>query len=141
MTEAQSLANELDKLFGFPAQEPQTRPREPAPERVPDPLTQFTYNTPELAAAKLAESLDEAPPVWVKLGDVGAYLRATREEYGQTLDELEEESGIGRARLSRIENGLHPNPTVQTLVRMAAALDLDLMVTLRPRPGQRLWVS
>lgn len=52
---------------------------------------------------------------------------------GMTIRQLEELSGIGKATINRIENGL-ANPTVEVICRLAVALecspyDLFYMVT------------
>jgi DNA-binding XRE family transcriptional regulator len=51
-----------------------------------------------------------------------AALRRQREGLGLSLSEVSERSGIDKAALSRLENGLQPNPTLSTLTRYAAAL-------------------
>ena len=51
----------------------------------------------------------------------GQRLRATRIKAGYSQSELEEISGIPKARLSRYENG-HVAPSIQTLERLARAL-------------------
>lgn len=104
--------------------------------RALDPVEQFTFNTPELAATKLVKS-EHAVPVWVSLDDIGAYLRATREEYGMSLGEMQEETGMSRGRLSRLENRVTPNPTVLTLARIASAMELRIMVTLCPLKAEK----
>lgn len=51
----------------------------------------------------------------------GQRLRATRIKAGLSQSDLEEISGIPKARLSRYENG-HVAPSIQTLERLARAL-------------------
>lgn len=120
----------LDEAYEFLGLPPARRPSKAG--RALDPLQQFTFNTPELAANKLVKSVDHTVPVWVSLDDIGAYLRATREEYGMSLGEMQEETGMSRGRLSRLENRITPNPTVLTLSRIASAMELRIMVTLCP---------
>ena len=60
-------------------------------------------------------------------------LYEKRMEKGMTIRQLEELSGIGKATINRIENGL-ANPTVEVICRLAVALecspyDLFYMVT------------
>src|SRR5918912_1661090 len=52
----------------------------------------------------------------------GQRLREARITAGLSQSELEEISGIPKARLSRYENG-HVAPSIQTLERLAAALN------------------
>ena len=51
-----------------------------------------------------------------------------RQELGISLADLSEQTGMTRAALSRIENGLNVNPTVETLRRIGEALGLRLIV-------------
>jgi transcriptional regulator with XRE-family HTH domain len=54
----------------------------------------------------------------------GERLRETRVRAGLSQSDLEEISGIPKARLSRYENG-HVAPSIQTLERLAAALNVS----------------
>jgi transcriptional regulator with XRE-family HTH domain len=54
----------------------------------------------------------------------GERLRETRVKAGLSQSDLEEISGIPKARLSRYENG-HVAPSIQTLERLAAALNVS----------------
>jgi DNA-binding XRE family transcriptional regulator len=56
------------------------------------------------------------------LVDAMAALKAERERLGISLAEAAERSGIDKAALSRLENGLVPNPTLSTLTRYAEAI-------------------
>ncbi len=54
----------------------------------------------------------------------GNRLREARVQAGFSQSELEELSGIPKARLSRYENG-HVEPSIQTLARLARALKVS----------------
>lgn len=54
----------------------------------------------------------------------GTRLREARLSAGFSQSELEELSGIPKARLSRYENG-HVEPSIQTLARLARALNVS----------------
>jgi transcriptional regulator with XRE-family HTH domain len=54
----------------------------------------------------------------------GNRLRESRLAAGLSQSELEELSGIPKARLSRYENG-HVEPSIQTLARLARALNVS----------------
>ncbi|HEX9122384.1 MAG TPA: helix-turn-helix transcriptional regulator, partial [Actinomycetota bacterium] len=54
----------------------------------------------------------------------GQRLRETRIRAGMSQSDLEEISGIPKARLSRYENG-HVAPSIQTLERLAKALQVS----------------
>jgi DNA-binding XRE family transcriptional regulator len=58
-------------------------------------------------------------------------LKKAREAAGLSLADVAEKSGIDKAALSRLENGVHDNPTVDTLMRYAAAFGKKLMWTLQ----------
>lgn len=57
-------------------------------------------------------------------------LKAERQSQGMTLRELEDRTGIGSGALSRLENDPEPNPTIQTLQRIALALGKQITVQL-----------
>ncbi len=59
-----------------------------------------------------------------------ARLRAEREKRGLSLADVEEQSGLRRSVLSRLENDKTTNPTLLTLQRYAAALGMTLHTTL-----------
>jgi DNA-binding XRE family transcriptional regulator len=50
-------------------------------------------------------------------------LRKRREDHGLSLDDVASRSGIDKAALSRLESGKHVNPTINTLLRYARAID------------------
>ena len=58
-------------------------------------------------------------------------LRTAREAAGLSLADVAERSGIDKAALSRLENGVHDNPTVVTLARYAAAIGKKLTWSLQ----------
>jgi transcriptional regulator with XRE-family HTH domain len=63
---------------------------------------------------------------------LGGRLRAARVGAGLSQSELEELSGIPKARLSRYENG-HVEPSIQTLSRLARALNVSEAALLGDR--------
>jgi len=75
---------------------------------------------------ELVESGDAAAPmpfgVYLELRLALAELKRTREAAGLSLTDVSERSGIDKAALSRLENGIHDNPTIETLTRYATAL-------------------
>ncbi|MGA3168153.1 MAG: helix-turn-helix transcriptional regulator [Terriglobia bacterium] len=56
---------------------------------------------------------------------IGARLRMLRDEKGLSQGDIEERTGLMRCYLSRLENG-HTIPSLETLERLAAALDVPL---------------
>ena len=62
-------------------------------------------------------------------------LKKERERQGLTLADLSERSGIDQAALSKLETGSHGNPTLETLYRIATALDKAIVCVLRDPPA------
>ena len=58
-------------------------------------------------------------------------LKKERELRGLSLTTIAERSGIDKAALSRLENGLQTNPTVDTLYRYASAVGVELVWSVR----------
>jgi predicted transcriptional regulator len=59
-----------------------------------------------------------------------------RQERGLSQRELAELVGTTQSAIARLERGGRP-PRIDTLLRIADALDCDLAVELRPRSGAR----
>ena len=66
--------------------------------------------------------------------DIAAQVRRAREDAGITQQELAERIGSTQPAMARLEAG-GVRPSLATLERIAAALDLDLIVELRRRPA------
>lgn len=58
-------------------------------------------------------------------------LKREREQRGVSLSELAERSGINKSNLSRLENDINANPTLETLVRIARAIGGELEIGFR----------
>jgi UDP-N-acetylglucosamine 1-carboxyvinyltransferase len=67
-----------------------------------------------------------------KLSEIGELLRTARERAQVSQAALAEKVQMGRENVIRIEKG-RANVTIDTLVRIASGLGLDLHVTLRRR--------
>jgi predicted transcriptional regulator len=84
---------------------------------------------------ELVESGDAPEPIsmrlYIELRLALNDLKKAREAAGLSLADVAERSGIDKAALSRLENGVHDNPTVDTLMRYAAALGKKLVWTLQ----------
>jgi len=57
---------------------------------------------------------------------IGARIRQARLERGLSQGDLENRTGLLRCYLSRVENG-HTEPSLQTLTRLATALEMPLV--------------
>ena len=84
---------------------------------------------------ELPELMDEGRLVFAAhkaARQVIARLKEARTKQGISLAEVMRRSGISREMISRLENDQAPNPTVRTLVRYAAAVDVELTLSTRP---------
>ena len=64
-------------------------------------------------------------------------LKAEREAQGISLADVAEITGMSRGAISRLENLVDPNPTISTLLRLAAALGKQLVISLEPASKSR----
>jgi DNA-binding Xre family transcriptional regulator len=62
-------------------------------------------------------------------------LKQERERRGLSLTEVNEKTGIDRESLTKMENDLDPNVTVDTLLRYAGAIGKTLTVQVDDYPG------
>jgi predicted transcriptional regulator len=60
-----------------------------------------------------------------------ATLKKHREHQGLSLADVAERSGMDRAAVSRLENGVYVNPTVDTLYRYAEAIGAEIAFSVR----------
>jgi DNA-binding Xre family transcriptional regulator len=77
---------------------------------------------------------------FMRLGDllmlhqIMAAMKKERERQKLTIGQLSEMTGIDQAALSRLESGRNANPTMQTLMRIAAALGKTIACSLKDAP-------
>ena len=71
---------------------------------------------------------------YLELMHLAAELRTARQRAGLSLAEVSKRSGLDRAAISRLENGVRDNPTLATLGRYAHALGLRILVSLAKAP-------
>jgi len=81
-----------------------------------------------LASGKYSEPVSQGE-YW-ELRQTMLRLKALRESAGLSLAEMSTRTGVNRGALSRLENGVYPNPTINTLARYAAALGKRIVVTV-----------
>ena len=74
---------------------------------------------------------------YAEMAQLASALKAARQQAGLSLAEASKRSGLDRAAISRLENGVRENPTLGTLGRYARALGLRLRFSLgrAPRGG------
>ena len=68
---------------------------------------------------------------YVNLLAMLAALKKHREAKGRTLADIAERSGMDRSAVSRLENGVYLNPTLDTLYRYATAIGAEIAYTVR----------
>ena len=109
-----------------------------APRSLPDPVAQVCYmwcmagpdakaTLLERLRARLAHADDDG---WF-FARIAEQVTARRKELGLSQTELAELCGTTQSAIARLESGGRP-PRIDTLLRLAAALDSDLVVELRP---------
>ena len=60
-----------------------------------------------------------------------AELKKHRQRQGLSLADVAERSGMDRSAVSRLENGIYVNPTVDTLYRYAEAIGAEIGFSVR----------
>jgi len=65
--------------------------------------------------------------------NIGVTIRAFRLQKGMSQGDIEKRTGLLRCYLSRVENG-HTVPSIETLQKIAAALDLPLSQMFEDQP-------
>ncbi len=68
---------------------------------------------------------DTLLPVNTIAMNIGATIRAYRQQKGMSQGDIEKRTGLLRCYLSRVENG-HTVPSLETLQKIAVALELQL---------------
>jgi DNA-binding Xre family transcriptional regulator len=68
----------------------------------------------------------------VRLKAVMSILKAVRKAKGITLEELASRTGMTKPYLSKIENEVGANVTVNTIYRIAEAMEHDLQISVIP---------
>jgi len=62
--------------------------------------------------------------------EILASLRRARIAAGMSLADVDAKTGMGRGNLSKLENDPHANPTLDTLLRLADAIGVELRVAV-----------
>lgn len=87
-----------------------------------------------------AHERGEAPPNYgltYAVAGLAIRLEDLRAEKSLTLQELADRVGTSKAQISHLLSGHYTGLTMNTLARLAAALDCDLEITLKPRAPRR----
>jgi transcriptional regulator with XRE-family HTH domain len=61
---------------------------------------------------------------------VAQQLRQIREKHGLSMNQVAERAGLSQQMVSYVERGMR-NPTLETLLRLTDALDVDLADVIR----------
>ncbi len=82
-----------------------------------------------LASGDAAEVVPQGE--YLELRAMLGTLKKHRERQGLSLTDVANRSGMDRAAISRLENGVYLNPTVDTLYRYAQAVGADIGFSVR----------
>jgi XRE family transcriptional regulator, master regulator for biofilm formation len=63
---------------------------------------------------------------------IGKTIYEFRKQKGLTLTELAKRANLSKSYLSNIERNLNQNPSIEVVKRIAAVLDVELDIFLRP---------
>jgi DNA-binding XRE family transcriptional regulator len=85
------------------------------------------------AIERIRERLAHADDGWF-FAQIADQVAERRKELELSQAELAELVGTTQSAIARLESGGRP-PRIDTLLRIADALDCDLLVDLKPRPG------
>jgi DNA-binding XRE family transcriptional regulator len=93
----------------------------------------FQRERPGLADLLVSGDVGEAVSQgeYLDLRAMLATLKKQREQQGLSLADVAERCGMDRAAISRLENGVYVNPTVDTLYRYAQAIGADIGFSIR----------
>jgi DNA-binding Xre family transcriptional regulator len=113
-----------------------TRPTDRTPEeaaRLRADRERYQRNKPTVEQLLAEGGHTDTVPLgeFLALHAVMAELKRERERQGLTLAELANRTGIDAAALSRLETGKQANPTLDTLCRIAHALQKAVVCGLR----------
>ena len=94
---------------------------------------QFQRERPGLKDLLAAGDATEVVPQgeYLELRAMLGTLKKHRERQGLSLTDVANRSGMDRAAISRLENGVYLNPTVDTLHRYAQAVGADIGFSVR----------
>jgi transcriptional regulator with XRE-family HTH domain len=62
----------------------------------------------------------------MNIKDIGKRIQKVRKELGMTQQELADKSGVLLTTVTKIENGIIKNPTIEKLAKLAEALDISI---------------
>ena len=89
---------------------------------------------------QLVASGEYNPPIrqseYWELMQTAAALKKAREAAGMSLRDVAEKMSIDAAALSRLENGVNDNPTIDTLFRYANSLGKQIVVQIVDLPNE-----
>jgi len=104
------------------------QPLPPIAERA-KPICKPDDNKATDAAGDAKESVPQGE--YIELRALLGKLKKHREQKGMSLSDVAASSGMDRSAVSRLENGVYLNPTVDTLYRYAQAVGADIGFCVR----------
>jgi DNA-binding XRE family transcriptional regulator len=82
-----------------------------------------------LSSGDAAEAVSQGE--YLDLREMLTTLKKRRQRQGLSLTDLAKKSGMDRAAISRLENGVYANPTIDTLYRYAQAIGAEIGFSVR----------
>ena len=109
------------------------RPRQQTPEQeLREQAIRERFQSERPSLDSLVASGEYLPPVsaaeYFDMVKILSAMKAVRIKYNMSLQDVTAITGIDRAALSRLENGIIQNPTLTTFVKYAKALKLRVAV-------------
>lgn len=96
--------------------------------------TEEAHKEEVVAAARARRAIRKKTTVFLK--EIFQLLRDERNRQELSLADMMERTGITRGSLSNLENGRQDNPTMETVIRCAEALGVDIKVRLEPHANR-----
>jgi predicted transcriptional regulator len=102
-------------------------------KRLEEVRERFQRERPGLEDLLAAGDVTEVVPQgeYLELRSMLGTLKKHRQRQGLSLTDVANRSGMDRAAVSRLENGIYLNPTVDTLYRYAQAIGADIGFSVR----------
>jgi len=109
------------------------------PALTPRRITELSELARKIDREEAEEIKAEGRAILLRHETVRKLIRAVKQARlakGLSLGEVGERSSIGKANLCRLENDLDPNPTLDTLLRYAEAVGVELRISVGKAAGE-----
>lgn len=112
-------------------------------KRIEDVRQRFQAARPAPGELLASGDVSEFVPLgeYVDIREAVRALKQQRERKGLSLAVVAQRAKMDKAAISRLENGLQANPTVGTLCRYAAAIDAQIVWSVRDARPKRILIE